>query len=483
MDSGNDVQPARDRETERAESAAEKQRDRETVTERGGPALATGAPVAAPQAQRQRPNHHGAARRAKRPLAAIEASHVAGVFVGIPFKGAGGPVTFNGSEKSRWVTRFRERWQKEQVNERHLLQNSSQDVAQETQRSCLAAAKMVRRSDQVLRHWHHHEKRQRLNRLDAGVSSSSGGGGGCRSGGESTALPPLPLIFSYKSEKSLCGAGNSWLARSERLELSSDDEDTIEKQRRKPFEAAEAYPPTDDEPNMDDDSDSDSDDSLSPSPSLEDGVSSLYIVPTHGHLPEGLSWNAFQKHFKGYPNAAVAKQWQQYQADGGRWMTGRVGGWGSGAVSLIVQPYRSNAQPSTSSSSQAQRRRKPEVDDDEDADGPSAATRAGKRTGPWTPAEDALLKKLVTEFGLQDRAPKSAASADSAVAEEPAGWAQVSSRLGLRTSKQCRERWRNHLDPQLRKGAWGFQEQKIFVDAHRMLGNAWADIAKLLPGR
>ena len=26
-------------------------------------------------------------------------------------------------------------------------------------------------------------------------------------GGESTALSPLPLIFSYKSEKSLCGAG------------------------------------------------------------------------------------------------------------------------------------------------------------------------------------------------------------------------------------------------------------------------------------
>ena len=27
-------------------------------------------------------------------------------------------------------------------------------------------------------------------------------------GGESTALSPLPLIFSYKSKKSLCGAGH-----------------------------------------------------------------------------------------------------------------------------------------------------------------------------------------------------------------------------------------------------------------------------------
>ena len=445
MNSGSDVEPARDR----AESAAGREREEEEVTERGSPALASGAA----QAQRQRPNHHGAARRAKRPLAAIDASHVAGVFAGVPCKGAGGPVVFNGSEKSRWVARFRERWQKEQVNERHLLQTSSQDGPKETHRFCLAAAKIVRRSDQVLRHWHHHEKRQRLNRMDAADS---------------------------RSDNSGCRTGNSWLVRSELLELSSDDEDTIEKQHRKPFEVAEAYPPTDDELIVDEDSDSDSDDSLSPSPALEDGTSSPYIVPTHGHLPEGLSWNAFQKHFKGYPNAAVAKQWQQYQADGGRWMTGRVGGWGSGAVASIVQPYRGNASASSSSSSQAQRRNKPEIDDDEDAEGLSAAMRAGKRTGPWTPAEDALLQQLVTEYGLQDRAQK---SADSAVTEEPSGWAQLSSRLGLRTSKQCRERWRNHLDPQLRKGAWGIQEQKIFVDAHRMLGNAWADIAKLLPGR
>ncbi len=36
-----------------------------------------------------------------------------------------------------------------------------------------------------------------------------------------------------------------------------------------------------------------------------------------------------------------------------------------------------------------------------------------------------------------------------------------------RTGKQCRERWHNHLDPNINKNAWTEEEEKIMSDAHR----------------
>jgi len=102
----------------------------------------------------------------------------------------------------------------------------------------------------------------------------------------------------------------------------------------------------------------------------------------------------------------------------------------------------------------------PQSDDDDE----SASANGSTVKKPWLLTEDNQLRELIEQHGTGN-------------------WTNIAEFLPGRSGKQCRERWHNHLNPGIKKGEWTPEEDKIIVTMQRVLGNQWAKITKMLPGR
>jgi hypothetical protein len=82
----------------------------------------------------------------------------------------------------------------------------------------------------------------------------------------------------------------------------------------------------------------------------------------------------------------------------------------------------------------------------------------------WTAHEDACLISLVAAIGRKH-------------------WLHVAARMPHRSPRQCRDRWVNHLNPELTQTPWTDAEDRTLRAKHAELGPKWVKISGFLPDR
>lgn len=89
--------------------------------------------------------------------------------------------------------------------------------------------------------------------------------------------------------------------------------------------------------------------------------------------------------------------------------------------------------------------------------------RKGKTRLPFSVAEDILLRQLVAQLGED--------------------WSAVASAIGTRNARQCRDRWRGYLRPDLINEKWTRDEDELLISQYNIVGPKWHLIAHSVIGR
>ena len=76
--------------------------------------------------------------------------------------------------------------------------------------------------------------------------------------------------------------------------------------------------------------------------------------------------------------------------------------------------------------------------------------RPGLVKGHWTKEEDDLIAQCVAEGKTK--------------------WSEIAACIPGRIGKQCRERWLNHLNPDIKKGGFTEDEVRILIEQHAIHG-------------
>ncbi|KAK8881925.1 hypothetical protein M9Y10_044563 [Tritrichomonas musculus] len=82
----------------------------------------------------------------------------------------------------------------------------------------------------------------------------------------------------------------------------------------------------------------------------------------------------------------------------------------------------------------------------------------------FSPEEDQKLKELVLELGESN-------------------WNEVSNRLGTRSARQCRERFKNYLSPSIKNDPWSEEDDLKLRSKFLEFGPKWSQIARFFPSR